>query len=88
MNWQPIETAPKDGTEILIFCEDDHWAIDIVKWEQFGNDFYWARARCVDGLHINEKATHWMPLPALPDADYAKNREAKLKRISKLMGWG
>jgi hypothetical protein len=69
--WQPIETAPKDGTEILGF---KRWsALDglpcmlIVKWldakhsdEQI-SDFHetWSHG-AIEGL------THWMPLPGVP----------------------
>lgn len=60
--WQPIETAPKDGTPLLLgfpnnchalvgHCEDDLWGqLD----EDFGFE-PWPMA-----------PTHWMPLPNPP----------------------
>lgn len=67
MEWQPIETAPKDGTDIIAYFPDAYEKIDIVRWEQ--NQYHgdsWAYARCVDGLQTSENATHWMPLPPPP----------------------
>ena len=65
MNWLPIETAPKD-VDILVIDIDGY--IDIARWECYMPEGYnWAHARCVDGLHLCEKQTHWMPLPQPPN---------------------
>lgn len=56
MNWLPIETAPKDAVDVLLFNGSD---IEI------GN-------RGTDGkFHVNNEImypvpTHWMPLPQPP----------------------
>lgn len=63
--WQPIATAPKDGTEILLRGgpENQSWAV----WVRKGN---WARQRecwSVDMLPpIQYPPTHWLPLPLPP----------------------
>lgn len=77
MQWQPIETAPRDGTRILLYrplaerTDDD--VIDIKRgvpqdngcWEQTippGMD----AKNYTDGCC---RATHWMPLPDLPSTE-------------------
>jgi hypothetical protein len=54
--WEPIETAPRDGTLILV-CRagDKDWPLRCRRWQ----DSHW---RGWDA----EDATHWMPLPAPP----------------------
>jgi hypothetical protein len=65
--WQPIETAPKDGTRILAYCPNhpDVGSITRVTW--------WRQAKDGHGFigwgEFNEQywpPTHWMPLPAPP----------------------
>ena len=63
--WQPIETAPKDGTRILAYGLERkrYWIVDVVRWHQPGNpvhDGFWI------GTHYTIKPTHWMPLPEPP----------------------
>jgi len=70
MNWQPIETAPKDGTTILV-C-DAAKQISLVNWEyvtgyentNIGPDG-WRSDACRDFGGF-EDPTHWMPLPEPP----------------------
>ena len=61
--WQPIETAPKDGTKIVIAEFDEHekrWLFRTDHWRKYLMDFDegWG------GLMV---PTHWMPLPPLPE---------------------
>lgn len=64
--WQPIETAPKDGTEILVFVGG---TIIIGSWSNGSvlRDEGWydaeAGVKFVNGLL---DPTHWQPLPSPP----------------------
>lgn len=55
--WQPIETAPKDGSDILA-----HW-----KASGTSHVVYYALGRwCDDCDDEISTPTHWMPLPEPP----------------------
>ena len=58
--WQPIETAPKDGTWIL--CFGKLWTLP--------NLAQWSRSRnCWQDMdHALWQVTHWMPLPDPPSS--------------------
>ena len=63
--WQPIETAPRDGSEVLVCrAATKHFGSYCVVAAWWGNTKGW----CVDDpmypLHF--EPTHWMPLPAPP----------------------
>ena len=66
IEWQPIETAPKDGTDILVMTGE---TMHVVRWINIHGDFdYWA---VDDNKHgpftLRGKApTHWMQLPETP----------------------
>ena len=71
--WQPIETAPKDGTVFLGY-----------KLGQFRECYKVQRDDCdmwcfggtsgADDLFPNIKPTHWMPLPKPPAIDAAMSQ--------------
>lgn len=61
--WQPISTAPKDGTSILgwdgfdmavVSFEDGTWELDVIGFN------------ATDG---NWEPTHWMPVPTPPTSE-------------------
>jgi hypothetical protein len=61
MAWQQIETAPRDGSQILGFMPSDNQGAggqSVIAW--------------VNGWWFDHRAfaaapTHWMPLPAPPE---------------------
>jgi len=59
--WQPLETAPKDGREILLFAQ----GIQVVAhWDEFGRGWVMReRGKPKDQWVF---ASHWMPLPEPP----------------------
>ena len=72
--WQPIATAPKDNTRILVcggtFSTGDHEAMEstgvgIARWR---NGCGWLDDSEYDGNEIWREPTLWMPLPAKPDS--------------------
>lgn len=61
--WQPIETAPKDGTRILIYHEQE--GVHLVCWEQVSEkdrSYGWQDGWFDIGT-FPYTASHWMPLP-------------------------
>lgn len=63
MSWQPIETAPRDGTPVLAAC-DGH--VDILAFDTWTD----LDGRDVGHWITNEgrikRPQHWMPLPEVP----------------------
>ena len=67
MSWQPIETAPKDGTKVLLVNRRGNMAVGL--WQ--GQELYkgwWLMGGNRPNLFFNAPhgPTHWMPLPAPP----------------------
>ena len=75
MKWQPIKTAPKDGTEILLFGKYEgeiHLSDEGVIIGRFNVYAYpedspdvWIGARS-DYYEVDIAPTHWAPLPSPP----------------------
>lgn len=69
--WQPIETAPKDGTWMLLVGA--RWVVDgpvVGAWSSDHGGYWHDCERGITGV------THWMPLPAAPEAALAPEQEA------------
>lgn len=74
-HWQPIETAPKDGTPI------DLWGVNHLHPQKTGRratDVTWGpvrdwmgreRADWQHGMAEDFEPTHWQPLPSAPKAE-------------------
>ncbi len=81
MTWQPIATAPLDGTEILLYTErgivqarfcPGEWhdylegrEYDGPVWSCVDDAFQIEIEETPDGL-LHGEATHWAPLPSPP----------------------
>lgn len=79
MEWQPIETAPKDGTRVMLwrgFTDFGLWSeMVIAEWrddtwmwpaENPSTHGEWEENDLLDGFECNS-FTHWMPLPEAPE---------------------
>lgn len=62
--WQPIETAPKDGQSLLVWCpiRNRGGRATVAYW-----DDYWSLTHPGGWAEDDDcDPTHWMPLPAPP----------------------
>jgi hypothetical protein len=70
MKWQPIETAPKDGTIVLLYCPvNDGSLIDHFSAGQFESFAPYQKEMGKEGSwhhYLEAEPTHWMPLPDAP----------------------
>lgn len=72
--WQPIETAPQDGTRILLAFEKSRqpgYGVAVGKWRRIFDRTQPTLHRgpyfVLEGSNaVTARATHWMPLPAPP----------------------
>jgi hypothetical protein len=66
LKWRPIETAPKDGTEVLLLLD---YGIHIGSWQSHGDvsyPFVWkdqSGSVLVRGWKDDPEPIGWMPLP-------------------------
>ena len=79
--WQPIETAPKDGAAVLLYLPDaytmcgltdgiiiGHWsAADLPADAPEHSDDAWFHVSQTGGFYCDIEPTHWMPLPEPPE---------------------
>jgi len=59
--WKPIETAPKDNTEVILF--EPIYGVTFGYFDAYGPDRIWCMC---DIVHRVARPTHWMPLPEPP----------------------
>lgn len=74
VQWQPMETAPKDGTTVLAYRPSGAGFVsrqDVVPvhWSDWGGG-EWENS--TSGYKIFDALTHWKPLPAAPTAAEVK----------------
>lgn len=74
MQWQPIETAPRDGTKFLAygvelgtrFLGNARWysyGLGVVRGSYIAHSFF-----CYDGICAGAfTPSHWMPMPQPPE---------------------
>lgn len=69
MEWQPIETVPKDGSSVLIYTEDGIVEATFHKCEHcndWWHDWNVCAIESYDPFHLASPPTAWMPLPKPP----------------------
>lgn len=73
--WQPIETAPKDGTDVLLFRATKYRVLPptVAGWFDKGVIPGWYTYDEPDKAFDGEP-THWMPLPAPPSLQPASEQ--------------
>ena len=82
MQWQPIETAPKDGSAVLVYADQATvplvrfaWWDDGENWEARGFSCrdeaagWWFSTSSCGSERLWWEPTHWMLLPEPPPAD-------------------
>lgn len=69
MDWQPIETAPKDGSEIILggqgWVSAGFWS-DGEECKRAEAGWFFEDDRASLLIARNANPTHWMPLPPSP----------------------
>jgi len=66
-DWQPIETAPKDGTLILLSAERRPWLVNSFKAKFDEGSGRWLREFGKDDwAPFSGTPRNWMPLPPPP----------------------
>lgn len=89
VKWEPIETAPKDGTTILLLNSNYAREVLLGCWNESKGEFY--------SKDYKMNPTHWMRIPKLPEKkhfcsrgplnlDVCKERDGKLFLTSSVFG--
>lgn len=83
MSWQPIETAPRDGTAIIAWLRlnverpELGW-VGLVRYKEHPSGAAWTSMDDQYSCDLSI-ATHWMPLPEAPYAPLKREPEILLR---------
>jgi hypothetical protein len=69
MEWEVIETAPKDGTAILVYIPSVHETerYTTVSWDTLRSRWLLCQTGWyADDYSVHGEPSHWMPLPEPP----------------------
>lgn len=66
-DWQPIETAPKDGTDFLAWLMGNTHMV--IYFDASIDSLYPWRATDSNSCYHVDAPTHWMPLPEPPSTE-------------------
>lgn len=64
--WKPIESAPKDGTEIIILLLGHAVSARWLENEPGYSGSGWVTLESREGFYMPEVPKYWMPLPQPP----------------------
>ncbi|MEC9345534.1 MAG: hypothetical protein VYB54_04855 [Pseudomonadota bacterium] len=65
IEWQPIETAPKDGTPVLVWSEHDEPSAVVARWEWTWDMWEYVDTMLADVSPEGPPApSHWSPINA------------------------
>jgi len=71
--WRPIETAPHETNVLLAWLD---WSLPGLWRMEAGMASWGWRNEVASTMSKHGEATHWMPLPAPPALDLARQKEA------------
>lgn len=86
--WKQIETAPKDGTSILLYSSKEPitegWFETSLEWGRPCNSWTngWETSNGCDVGYNRLYPTHWMPLPPPPNASECGAQPIKSEGMS------
>lgn len=73
IDWQSIESAPKDGEPLLLYIPNLVFSgVEIGFYDDYGDGRFWRTGDSMIGWRLNGnqawegQPTHWMPLPNPP----------------------
>ena len=71
MNWQPIETAPRNDLERVIVCyrmRNGEYFVEEARYDKAREEWWAANMHYTDAVGEPIYPTHWMPLPEPPQS--------------------
>ncbi|MCA8323265.1 hypothetical protein [Burkholderia cepacia] len=66
-DWKPIETAPLDGTPMLLFARARLATASSIVIGWWLRDFGWIECAFTPNRPVGLVPSHWMPLPTFPE---------------------
>lgn len=65
-DWRPIDTAPKNGTAVLVALAGGMYTPTVAYWRSSITGSMWTIPET--NRYLIVEPTHWMPLPEPPEA--------------------